>query len=77
MSGSLQRKSSEKIITIPKEHIMKSDKKIRFIFKLWLLLYKLENLIWNHYSDSFSTINEGKYFHDYGQQPPGLDEIPF
>jgi hypothetical protein len=56
---------------------MKTNRKIRFIFKLWLFLYNLENTIWERYSHSFMKINGGKQFHEYAQQLPDMDDIPF
>jgi hypothetical protein len=56
---------------------MKTNRKIRFIFKLWLFLYNLENTIWQRYSNSFLKINGGKQFHEYAQELPDIDDTPF
>ena len=56
---------------------MKNNRKIRFIFKLRLFLYNLENTIWVRYSHSLMKINGGKHFHEYAQQLPNIHDIPF
>jgi hypothetical protein len=56
---------------------MKNNRKTRFIFKLSLLLYNLENTIWERYSHAFMKLNGGKQFHEYYQQLPDMDDIPF
>ena len=56
---------------------MKLNKKIQGIFKLWLLLYRLENFIWNRYSQGFMMLNEDKDFSQYHYDQPDHDDIPF
>jgi hypothetical protein len=51
--------------------------KTRWIFKLWLALYKLENFLWYRYSGSFMSLNGGKDFHEYHQNQSDTDNIPF
>lgn len=52
-------------------------KKTRFVFKLWLILYRIESFIWERYSDSFTGFNGGKDFHEYHYDQFYSDDIPF
>jgi hypothetical protein len=51
--------------------------KTRWMFKIWLVLYQLENFLWHRYSASFMSINGGKDFHEYHQNQTNTDDIPF
>lgn len=51
--------------------------KTRWIFKLWLILYQLENFLWQRYSGSFMKLNDGKDFHEYHQNQTNTNDIPF
>jgi hypothetical protein len=51
--------------------------KTRWMFKIWLVLYQLENFLWHRYSGAFMSINGGKDFHEYHQDQPNTDNIPF
>jgi hypothetical protein len=52
-------------------------KKTHYVFKLWLLLYRIENFIWERYSNSFTKLNGGKNFHEYHQDHIYSDQILF
>jgi len=52
-------------------------KKTQYIFKLWLILYRIECLIWDRYSHSFKRFNGGKDFPEYHQDPYFSDDISF
>ena len=49
----------------------------QYIFKVWLILYRIENFIWERYSHSFTKLNGGKEFPEYHQNQFYSDEIPF
>lgn len=50
---------------------------IQCIFKIWLLLYRIENFIWERYSQGFMMLNGAKDFHHYHYDEPETDDIPF
>ncbi len=52
-------------------------KKTQYVFKLWLILYRIESFIWERYSDSFTKFNGGKDFPEYHQDQYPSDDIPF
>ncbi len=52
-------------------------KKKRYVFKLWLILYRIESAIWDRYSHSFMSLNGGKDFPEYHQDQYFSDDIPF
>lgn len=56
---------------------MNSDRKANYLFKIWLILYRLENFIWQRYAYSFMKLNGGKAFHEYHQNQSVNDEVPF
>jgi hypothetical protein len=57
---------------------MLENTKARWLFKIWLRLYQLENYLWHHYADSFRKLNGGKDFPEYHQDQPNSDEdLPF
>jgi len=56
---------------------MIENKKTHFVFKLWLILYRIENFIWERYSHSFTKLNGGKDFPEYHQNQFYSDQIPF
>ncbi len=57
---------------------MKSKTMVRYAFKVWLILYQLENFIWKRYSHSFIKLNGGKDLPQYHQnQPCEENDIPF
>jgi len=59
-----------------KEATMKNNTKARLLFRLWLILYQLETCLWDRFSSSFMTFNEGKHFWQYHSNEP-YDDIPF
>jgi hypothetical protein len=56
---------------------MMGNTKTRWMFKIWLALYQLENFLWKRYSGSFMKLNGGKEFHEYHQNKPNTDDPPF
>jgi hypothetical protein len=52
-------------------------KKTKYVFKLWLILYRFESFIWNRYSDFFKEFNGGKNFPEYHQNQFHSDQNPF
>jgi hypothetical protein len=56
---------------------MKTIKKMQYVFKLWLILYRIENFIWERYSHAFIKLNGGKDFHEYHQDQLYSDQISF
>ena len=52
-------------------------KKIQYVFKLWLILYRIESFIWDRYSYFFKELNGGKDFPGYHQNQYFSDDIPF
>ena len=56
---------------------MKHNKKIQYLFKLWLILYRIENALWQRYSLSFMRLSGGKDFPEYHYEPPYNDESLF
>ena len=53
------------------------NRKTRWIFKIWLLLYQIENFLWERYSSSFTEINGGKDLHEYHHYQLDDNDIPF
>ena len=47
--------------------------KARWLFKIWLRLYELENYLWHRYSDSFRKLGD-KDFPEYHQDQPNSDK---
>jgi hypothetical protein len=56
---------------------MRKMKKTQFVFKLWLILYRIECFIWDRYSHSFTRLNGGKDFHEYHQDEYHSSDVPF
>jgi len=56
---------------------MKQVKIQWWVYRLWLLLYQIENAIWERYSHSFIKLNGGKDFPEYHQSNHYNDNIPF
>ena len=56
---------------------MEDKRKIKYIFKLWLILYRIETALWDRYSHSFYVLGKGKDFHEYHYQSSYDDKIPF
>lgn len=56
---------------------MKNYTKTIFVFKLWLILYRLEYFLWQRYSDSFLILGGGKDFPEYHQNQKPTDDISF
>jgi hypothetical protein len=46
------------------------------MFKLWLILYRIECFIWDRYSHSFVRFSMGKDFHEYHQDQYLSDDVP-
>jgi len=53
------------------------NRKNRWIFKIWLMLYQIENFLWERYSSSFKEINGRKDFHEYHHFQLDDNDIPF
>lgn len=56
---------------------MTEARRTQYVFKLWLILYRIENFIWERYSHSFTKLNGGKDFLEYHQNQFHSDQIPF
>ena len=56
---------------------MTGIKKTHCVFKLWLVLYRIENFIWKRYANSFTKLNGGKHFPEYHENRSDSDQIPF
>ena len=56
---------------------MVGNTRTRWMFKIWLVLYQLENFLWERYSSSFMKLNGGKDFHEYHHDQPNTHDIPF
>jgi hypothetical protein len=56
---------------------MAGNIKARWMFKIWLALYQLENFLWERYSGSFMKLNGGKDFHEYHHDQTNTHDIPF
>ncbi len=56
---------------------MKYYKKTLALFRLWLLLYRIENFIWERYSDSFMTISKKNSLPQCYRDQLYYDDIPF
>lgn len=63
--------------TWERENEVMGNRKTRWIFKIWLLLYQVENFLWERYSSSFKEINGGKDFHEYHHYQLDDNDIPF
>jgi hypothetical protein len=56
---------------------MKTNKKIQLIFRLWLLLCRVETAIWRRYSNAFIILNAGNDFPHYFQDETELHDIQY
>jgi hypothetical protein len=59
------------------EDTVKGNRMVRYVFRLWLLLYRIENSLWEQYHRSFMQLNGGKDFPEYHQSQESNDDIPF
>jgi len=55
---------------------MKNNEEVQFAWRLWTMLIRLEDVVWEHYADEFIELNMDKDFKEYPKQPQD-DDIPF